>query len=223
LGGFSFFFYRKENAAAWFGIIQNKLYKTDGNFKTGPCETEAAYMANTKLEIQTETMSREIKAHGVAVLRYRIAFPIFADYGAVSEFYRKIAENLRDYAEKTAQMRAEKLASASRTERVGFREILIRSVPEVIWIDDLYVSVLFDFIAADKERVRRMVRLAHTFELASGRICMPSEFIGKRKKAPSENFYLTEDGPVFIENLFGNDMPETKRFQLRDYIKEIKS
>lgn len=179
-------------------------------------------MANTKLEIQTEIMSREIKAHGVSVLRYRIAFPVLAGYNAVNEFCRQVAEYQRDYAEKTAQLRSDKLASCSRAERVGFREIQMKSTAEVVWSDESYVSILFDFIAADKDSVHRMVRLARTFELVSGRICMPSEFIGKRKKVPSEEFYLTANGPVFVENLFGTDMLPTKGFRPQDCIREVK-
>lgn len=167
-------------------------------------------------------MSREIKAHGVPVLRYRIAFPVLVGYDAVNEFCRQMATCLRDYAEKTAQMRSDKLAFCSRAERVGFREIQIKSTAEVVWSDESYVSVLFDFVAADKDKIHRMVRLARTFELVSGRICMPSEFIGRRKKAPSEEFYLTAGGPVFLENRFGTDMLPTKGFRSQDYIKEIK-
>ena len=179
-------------------------------------------MADTRLEIRTETMSREIRAHGVAVLRYRIAFPILSGYDAVNEFYRQTAEAVRDYAERTAQARMDKLAACSRAERAGFREIFIKSSADVVYSDASYVSVLLDFIVSDKERIRRLVRLAHTFELSTGRICMPSEFIGKRKKAPSEGFYLTEDGPVFVENLFGPDMPQTRRFHVADYIREVR-
>ena len=178
-------------------------------------------MASTKLEIRTEAINREIKAHGVAVLRYRIAFPVLAGCDAVNGFCRQVAEQLRDYAEKTAQMRSDKLASCSRAERVGFREIQIQGTAEVVWSDESYVSILFDFLAADKDSVHRMVRLARTFELASGRVCMPSEFIGKRKKAPSEEFYLTADGTVFVKNLFGNDMLPAKGFRPQDYIKEV--
>ena len=43
-------------------------------------------MANAKLEFQTEVMSRELRAHGVSVLRYRIAFPVLAGCDAVNEF-----------------------------------------------------------------------------------------------------------------------------------------
>ena len=146
-------------------------------------------MANAKLEFQTEVMSRELRAHGVSVLRYRIAFPVLAGCDAVNEFCRQVAE----------QLRSDKLASGSRAERVGFREIQMKCTAEVVWSDESYVSILFDFLAADKDSIHRMVRLARTFELASGRICMPSEFIGKRKKAPSEEFYLTADGPVFLK------------------------
>lgn len=178
-------------------------------------------MANAKLEIQTEVMSREFRAHGVSVLRYRIAFPVLAGCDAVNEFCRQVAAQLRDYAEKTAQLRSDKLASCSRAERVGFREIQMKCTAEVVWSDESYVSILFDFLAADKDSVHRMVRLARTFELASGRICMPSEFIGKRKKAPSEEFYLTADGPVFLENLFGSDLLPAKGFRVQDCIKEV--
>ena len=121
------------------------------------------------LEVKTEVIYREIRAHGTAVLRYRIAYPVLAECGAINEFYGKMAQTLQAYAEKTADMRAEAFAASSRTQRAAFREIMLRSVPNVAWADERYISICLDFIAADKESIRRMVRTAHTFERGVGK------------------------------------------------------
>lgn len=173
------------------------------------------------LEVKTEVIYREIRAHGTAVLRYRIAYPVLAECGAINEFYGKMAQTLQAYAEKTADMRAEAFAASSRTQRAAFREIMLRSVPNVAWADERYISICLDFIAADKESIRRMVRTAHTFERASGRICMPSEFLGKRRAPPSEDFYLTRKGPVFVINLGGGELPSGKKTRPEQFVREI--
>lgn len=173
------------------------------------------------LEVKTEVIYREIKAHGIAVLRYRIAYPVLAECDAINDFYRRMAQTLRDYSEKAASVRAEAFVASSRTERAGFREIMLRSVPDVVWADDRYVSVILDFIATDRETVHRMVRTAHTFERASGRICMPSEFLGKRKTPPSEDFYLTKKGLVFVVNLNQAELPASKKIRPEQYVQEV--
>ena len=62
--------------------------------------TEDETMNKTAFEIRTEALCREIKAHGVTVLRYRIAYPILAGCEAINDFYRQTAHCLQEYAEK---------------------------------------------------------------------------------------------------------------------------
>lgn len=200
------------------GINCRRVYVPDIATENG---TEDETMNKTAFEIKTEALCREIKAHGVTVLRYRIAYPILAGCEAINDFYRQTAHCLQEYAEKTANIRSEKLAACSRLERAGFREIMLRSVPKVVWADDMYVSILLDFIAADKEKIHRMVRTAHTFDLSSGRVCMPSEFLGRRKNFPSDDFYLTEKGLVFVVNLTAPDLSMKGRIREDDFIKEV--
>ncbi|PWM00056.1 MAG: hypothetical protein DBY04_00805 [Clostridiales bacterium] len=178
-------------------------------------------MMKAALEVKTEVLYREIRAHGVAVLRYRLAYPVIAECDAISDFYRQTAYALRDYSERTAVARAEKFMSSSRTERAGFREMMIRSVPNVVWADNRHVSVLLDFIAADREAIHRMVRTAHTFERDSGRICMPSEFLGRRHTTLSEDFYLSPKGLVFVVNSNGEELSSGKKTRLEQYVREI--
>ena len=99
--------------------------------------------------------------------------------------------------------------------------MMIRSVPNVVWADNRHVSVLLDFIAADREAIHRMVRTAHTFERDSGRICMPSEFLGRRHTTLSEDFYLSPKGLVFVVNSNGEELSSGKKTRLEQYVREI--
>lgn len=185
-------------------------------------------MEHGSLKIETAAFTREIVYRGMHVMRYHIAYPVVSGCDALCAFYEELASTLRAYAEKTAEARILKFDTLPRGERAHFHELMLRCTFAVLYEDARYISIRTDFVAADKNIIHRALRLAHTFELASGRMTEPAEFVPgkKRKKIPSEDFYLTENGPVFVLNLFGDGgavgTAPGKKTRAEDYYKEVR-
>lgn len=185
-------------------------------------------MADGRLKIETAVFAREIVYRGMRVMRYHIAYPAVSGCDVIRMFYEELASSLRAYAEKAAEQRILKFDTLPRSERAHFHEMMIRCTFAVLYEDARYISIRTDFVAADKNIIHRALRLVHTFELASGRMTEPWEFVPgkKRKEIPSEDFYLTENGPVFVINLFGEgDAAKPapgKKVRAEDYFREVR-
>lgn len=148
-----------------------------------------------------EVIAREIKAHGNIVLRYQIGILLLDGCDAVNDFTRALSEAVQQYAKGMGEELAETYGALTRSERAGFQARNLGFSASLLYDDKTYISVLYHFILRDKRTVLCQRRLAATFDAKSGRACSPAEFLGKGKKAPSSSFYLTENGPVFLNDL----------------------
>lgn len=171
-----------------------------------------------------EIINREIKSHGITVLRYRIMRLRAPENPSIDEFLCKFCDTLIEYAEKTGEELAQTLGSADRAGRAAFRELMIRVLMRETYRDEVYKSVVCDFIAEDKEKIRRSLRLGFTFERDSGRLCTLSRFLRpkERRRYKNAEFYLSGNHVILVENCFGREeIPKSSRkMRAEDFIKE---
>ncbi len=141
---------------------------------------------------------REFRYRGRVVVRLTFLQPMIAERKEINAFYAETYENLLIYAENVARVQEEKLLS--RASRREFREISLRFVPMISYLDENYVSILWEYARTVRGTRPEVRKLAQTFSLERETLLPPTVFLGKEGKKISADapYYLTKNGVVFL-------------------------
>ena len=146
-----------------------------------------------------EPFSQEFRYRGRVLVRLVFAAPVLEDKKAISGFYVRMRENLCAYCESLLAEKVALLQSGSRDMRCSVRESLFRFSPRVTYLDERYLSVVFDIFRAEKGARPRTEHMAQTF-LLDGELLLPCTYFAnkKEKRDADAPYYLTDEGIVFL-------------------------
>ena len=151
-------------------------------------------------KVRIERTCRDFRYRGRLLVRMALSQPMLEEKASIHAFYQQMCENLWRYAEKKAEELQKTLWEGAREERKCFRELFLSYQARVMYMDERYVSILWEIARNRRGERPSLSYAAQTFSLEREILIPVTAFLSEKKKkiSPDAPYYLSENGVVLL-------------------------
>ncbi len=175
------------------------------------------------MNLMMEEKKYAVYSRGNVVARAYFLFPRFAAAEKINGFYSDMAEGLRLFFEKNADLRRAEYEEMDRVSRRTFEPLCVRLFSSVEYADEKVLSVAQEYVVYRGKTVVFYRKLCQVWQ-TEREVLLPAKRLFPRRaarKAEKNEFYFDGEHAVIVENLFGTSEFQTvSRARLCDLVRK---